>query len=167
MKVSHRLATIISMRVCTVKYVTVLLLATKSFEKRIMFAAIFRRKPWLWRQLRCSYVCSLCRLPVMFRHSIGHLVCLCFRNFGCFPPVPQVHQLLNNWNEPQKANFIRHVTREYEVSRSTSVVLCCTNISYSSCELLRLTFACPISISVEAAAAVSLTDRHTGVVRFG
>lgn len=28
---------------------------------------------------------------------------------------PQVHQLLNNWNEPQKANFIRHVTREYEV----------------------------------------------------
>lgn len=27
----------------------------------------------------------------------------------------QVHQLLNNWNEPQKANFIRHVTREYEV----------------------------------------------------
>ncbi|CAM9104732.1 unnamed protein product [Ectocarpus fasciculatus] len=27
----------------------------------------------------------------------------------------KVHQLLNNWNEPQKANFIRHVTREYEV----------------------------------------------------
>lgn len=29
--------------------------------------------------------------------------------------LSQVHQLLNNWNEPQKANFIRHVTREYEV----------------------------------------------------
>ncbi|CBJ26310.1 Tousled-like protein kinase [Ectocarpus siliculosus] len=27
----------------------------------------------------------------------------------------KVHQLLNNWNEPQKANFIRHVTREYEI----------------------------------------------------
>eukprot|EP00903_Cladosiphon_okamuranus_P007033 g6838.t1 len=27
----------------------------------------------------------------------------------------KVHQLLNNWNEQQKANFIRHVTREYEI----------------------------------------------------
>ncbi|CAM9986686.1 unnamed protein product [Scytosiphon promiscuus] len=27
----------------------------------------------------------------------------------------KVHQLLNNWTEPQKANFIRHVTREYEI----------------------------------------------------
>ncbi|CAM9499039.1 unnamed protein product [Pylaiella littoralis] len=27
----------------------------------------------------------------------------------------KVHQLLNNWSEPQKANFIRHVTREYEI----------------------------------------------------
>lgn len=34
-----------------------------------------------------------------------------------FPPPRQVHQLLNNWNEPQKANFIRHVTREYEVCK--------------------------------------------------
>lgn len=35
----------------------------------------------------------------------------------------QVHQLLNNWNEPQKANFIRHVTREYEVSSACPALL--------------------------------------------
>ncbi|CAN0484667.1 unnamed protein product, partial [Laminaria digitata] len=34
----------------------------------------------------------------------------------------KVHQLLNNWNEPQKANFIRHVTREYEASLSFTLV---------------------------------------------
>lgn len=39
---------------------------------------------------------------------------LCTTCRGCTPS--QVHQLLNNWSEPQKANFIRHVTREYEVS---------------------------------------------------
>lgn len=35
---------------------------------------------------------------------------------SCLDLASQVHQLLNNWSEPQKANFIRHVTREYEVS---------------------------------------------------
>lgn len=41
----------------------------------------------------------------------------CFIIIGWFEhfALLQVHQLLNNWNETQKANFIRHVTREYEV----------------------------------------------------